>query len=383
MAEIVLTGLNGGNPLGFLAALGTFRTLSDALPGRVRMNWQQELGGWRPCLLVEDEDIRWADPREISGTLACLLGTPAQLPADEVFQKVGELEENYRKKRKALAEQEKKLKKEAKEAGIKRAELFNHVAERTKTDRQKVGELRQKWLVALRDIVLSPEMGLGKTLSVMPDEMREMAIKVAGVCSARDRLVADLLAAFGSEVCEKYDFIEYTPFCFVTGSGHQFFLETIQKLMSVVTVQHLHKTLFSTWAYDDTRFSLRWDPLDDRRYALMWDDPTAQGNEARTMWAANLLGYRALSLLPSYATDKGLRTTGFDSVGEVFTWPLWDAPISLDLLRPLLALKSLGDRPLDRKKLGAIGVSEVYESQRIRIGTPPLMKINFSQPTVV
>jgi hypothetical protein len=62
---------------------------------------------------------------------------------------------------------------------------------------------------------------------------------------------------------------------------------------------------------------------------------------------------------------------------------LWDAPISLDLLRSLLAWKSLGDRPLDRKKLGAIGVTEVYESQRIRVGTPPLMKINFSQPTVV
>lgn len=383
MPEIVLSGLSGGNPLGFLAALGTFRTLSDALPGRVRMNWRQESGGWRPCLLVEDEDMCWADAWEVSGTLARFLGTPAPLPADGVLKKVGQLEDDYRSARRALAEQEKKLKKEAKEAGIKRAELIRHVAKSTETDRQKVGALRQKWLVELRDVVLSPEMGLGKTLSVMPDELREMEIKVADVCSARDRLVADLLAAFGSEVCEKYDFIEYTPFCFVTGSGHQFFLETIQKLMSVVTTQHLHKTLFSAWAYDDTLFSLRWDPLDDRRYALMGDDPTAQGNEARTMWAANLLGYRALSLLPSYATDKGLRTTGFDSVGEVFTWPLWDAPICLDLLRSLLAWKSLGDRPLDRKKLGAIGVSEVYESQRIRVGTPPLMKINFSQPTVV
>ena len=51
MTELILSGLNGGNPLGFLAALGVFRLLSDAMPGQVKMSWRQESGGWRPVLV--------------------------------------------------------------------------------------------------------------------------------------------------------------------------------------------------------------------------------------------------------------------------------------------------------------------------------------------
>jgi hypothetical protein len=297
MPEIVMPGLEGGNPLGFLAAIGTFRTLSDAMPGKIKMSWRQEMGGWRPCLAIEELDKTLADPWEFSGLLACLLGVPARLPADETLRQVGHFEKSYREKRKALAEKEKKLKKDAKAAGIKgQSDVVRFIADSTVVDRIEVRRQRQEWLSKLRLTVFSPEMGLGKTLSVMPGEMQEMATNAAAECHATNRLVADLLSAFGSETCVKNDFIEYTPFCFVTGSGQQFFLETVQKLMSVVSINHLHKTLFYSWAYDDPRFSLRWDPADDRRYALMWDDPTAQGNEAKTMWAANLLGYRALSV---------------------------------------------------------------------------------------
>jgi hypothetical protein len=43
---------------------------------------------------------------------------------------------------------------------------------------------------------------------------------------------ADLVAAFGSEACTHNGQVEYTPFCLVTGSGHQYFLETTAKLGS-------------------------------------------------------------------------------------------------------------------------------------------------------
>lgn len=46
--ELVLSGLDGANPLGFLAALGTLRTATRAFnPQPVRMRWDQH-GGWRP-----------------------------------------------------------------------------------------------------------------------------------------------------------------------------------------------------------------------------------------------------------------------------------------------------------------------------------------------
>jgi len=47
--SVLLTGLNGANPLGYLAALGTQQALADqGLP--VRMRWM-DVGGWRPELL--------------------------------------------------------------------------------------------------------------------------------------------------------------------------------------------------------------------------------------------------------------------------------------------------------------------------------------------
>ena len=50
-SEVVLTGLTGGKLLAFLAALGTFRLLSLALPsGQIRMGWRLEGGAWRPVI---------------------------------------------------------------------------------------------------------------------------------------------------------------------------------------------------------------------------------------------------------------------------------------------------------------------------------------------
>lgn len=47
--SLLLIGLDGANPLAFLAALGTLRTLTLALPDEtVRMGWQQADGAWRP-----------------------------------------------------------------------------------------------------------------------------------------------------------------------------------------------------------------------------------------------------------------------------------------------------------------------------------------------
>jgi CRISPR-associated endonuclease/helicase Cas3 len=47
--SILLHGLDGSNPLAFLAALGTLRTLTLALPDEtVKMNWEEYNCAWRP-----------------------------------------------------------------------------------------------------------------------------------------------------------------------------------------------------------------------------------------------------------------------------------------------------------------------------------------------
>ncbi len=58
---LVLEGLDGANPLAFLAALGVLRGLSIAWPGRlVELSWTDR-DAWRPCLHVDRETISRAD----------------------------------------------------------------------------------------------------------------------------------------------------------------------------------------------------------------------------------------------------------------------------------------------------------------------------------
>lgn len=53
MSEFHLLGLDGGNPLGYLAALGTLRATSLAYPDTlVQMRWANT-SGWRPWLIVD------------------------------------------------------------------------------------------------------------------------------------------------------------------------------------------------------------------------------------------------------------------------------------------------------------------------------------------
>lgn len=53
--KLILTGLDGCNPLAFLAAIGTLRSTSAMWPGKlVRLGWSSQGGGWRPTLEIPE-----------------------------------------------------------------------------------------------------------------------------------------------------------------------------------------------------------------------------------------------------------------------------------------------------------------------------------------
>lgn len=84
MNSWLLKGLDGGNPLAFLAALGTLRTAALAWPDyRCCMAWKETEGGWRPELSVgtEDELDLIAD---LTVTLACMRNHKAFTFADDL-----------------------------------------------------------------------------------------------------------------------------------------------------------------------------------------------------------------------------------------------------------------------------------------------------------
>lgn len=357
-----LRALDGANPLGFLAALGVITVLRDAGLDDAKLGWQCA-AKWTPYLLgvdVNEDELCNLLRKGLSGIEPPREACDACAKAKRLFDDA-----------KAA------VKKSAKEA-IRQRGLTG--AERRKA-LEKADEKRKDWLKSRRDAVRSPELELGSRIDCTEKEFREFAAKLVGTARCGDRAPLDLLAAFGSDACvDENRRIVATPFCLIKGSGHQFFLETANELMGKATDAGIRAALFEPWTYADEKLSMRWDPTEDRRYALMDSDPSASAS--RTVWMANLLGYRALELFPCAPSTRGLATTGWARIGEdqTFTWPIWEPPVDAETIRSLLQQAELtGELGADeRNKLRARGVAAFYRVRRIQVGNAAQRKLNLS-----
>jgi hypothetical protein len=139
----------------------------------------------------------------------------------------------------------------------------------------------------------------------------------------------------------------------MAGAGHQHFLGFMRNIIATTTAEHLRKTLFDPWRYDDPvqNATLRWDPADDSRYALQWRNPSGDPSRrsSGSMLGANRLAIEGLPLLPTSPQSFGLATTGFrgrKSSDTFWTWPVWSIPLDLHTVRSLLAHSELqADQP--------------------------------------
>ena len=290
---LVLEGLDGANPLAFLAALGVLRGLGIAWPDRlVQLSWT-ERDAWRPCLHADREAISRDDV--LDG-----LSSFAQLRS-------------------------------------------GHEA-----------------------------LDIGDNLTLSPDRFREAAKAAAGSStgSPAGRARADFIAGFGCEAAtDRNQAVRDTALRTLRGAGHQHFLKTMRDLAECADADSFERCLFHPWTRGDQRLSLRWDPEDDRRYALRWRDPSK--DVAGTEWGANRLAFESIPLFPVAPVGRTLATTGFRGAraGDTFfTWPIWDVPVNLDTVRSILSLDELQRDAPDRPRLGAMGIREVFRSQRMNAG---------------
>ena len=294
-SEIELAGLDGSNPLAFLAALGTLRTLALAFPeSRVRMSWRPS-AAWRPVLSTDRD---WSAD-DIVGTLC------SRLSGSE-----------------------------------------NH-----------------------------PAFSLADNLEVEPSVFRDFSLRATAL---PDRCWADFAASFGCDAIRstksQQEVTKDTALRTMSGAGHQDFLRFMRNIAATTTGMHLKKALFETWRYDDPlkNLTMRWDPIDDSRYALRWKDPSKDGSrDSRgSVLGANRLAIEGLPLLPTAPVGSELATTGFSgrtASSTFWTWPIWDAPASFDVVRSLVALRPLQEPSPPRKTLAAMGVVEIYRSQRLTV----------------
>jgi len=364
-----LLGLDGTNPLGFLAALGTLVTVHASGAGSARLRWRP-LDRWVPVL----EGVAAGDEADLARSIA------AALKGQEVNPEAEQRRADAQKAMEAAKRAITKARAEINKRGLGRSDRAEAMERELRPLEQDYRAKRERWLEALRAAVPRPELALGKRIDCTPDEYREHAADFLLAAGSADREALDLLAAFGSDACRRRNSatIEATPFCFIAGSGHQDFLDTVRQLIDKVTAERVRRILFEPWDYRDERLSMRWDPWEDKRYALLDRDPGPVG--ARTVWMANLLAYRALVLFPTAPTGRGLATAGWNREDDppTFTWALWEYPATLNSIRAVLQLSELTRERPDGSLLRARGIAAVYRAQRITVGDGPNRKVNFT-----
>ena len=369
--DLLLNGLDGTNPLGFLAALGVLQTLTTAHVAKVAMSWSYHESSWAPVLHGVGRDRK-----RIASTLAKQLMCPFQ-PDQDAEVKRDEAQKAFDDKKADLRRANENLKKQR----LRGNELKVAEDRELAPIRNQLAQLRSAWLEALQNCVPSLELSLGKHVDARCEELRDAVLVSLGEASQSNRGVLDLYASFGSDVCaqEKSDRMQATRFCFITGSGHQYFLDTVRQLATNLTEPRFEEALFDKTEPRDEKLSMRWDPIEDRRYAAMWSDPTASDNKARTSWSLNLLAYHGLQLLPSIPRSGGLRGTGWSGDEDTaWSWPIWSGPLTSCVVRSLLSHPWLVDENANRASLRSFGIAAVYQSLRIEVGARPLHKINFT-----
>jgi hypothetical protein len=374
--EFDLTGLNGSNPLAFLAALGSLAELSTAEHGVVRMAWRVADGAWRPRIQLPRRMMR----DEVSRAIAEQIGAGKSRPVTDGTGEAALVaaDKAHMTARKQLKDKLDEIK-SRKLRGKERDLAIKAEATPLTVD---VDMKRETWLRLLKLSSPSPELALGKDPGAVQDHFRLTASEIAASSSPAMRSSADLISAFGCDgiVDAKTTKARTTAFCFVTGSGWQYFLQNVRELLEQVDAVRIDRALFESHIPVDEKLSMRWDPLEDRRYAMMWSDPTSSGNAPKTNWALNLLAYRGLQLLPFVPVQGRGATTGFSVLdGDLaWTWPIWTEWLSPDVVRSLLALDELQQKAPDRVQLGHRGIVEVFRAARIQVGNPPLHKLNFA-----
>jgi len=207
-------------------------------------------------------------------------------------------------------------------------------------------------------------------IRVPTEEYRERLEKCAQQTTLHDRLDADFLAAFGSEIIKDGSKDLVKPTAFYMTSGMQKFLDEICKvgdsLQSDTCKKAFEEALFGPWRYQDNEHALGWDPAAERLHALRHCAPS-NDRKNRCVRAAVWLAVEALALYPTAPSRAKhittLATTGFIGKGEKtsFIWPIWTPPIGIDTLRSLIMSSDL----VSLKKRG---VATVYQSIRYRFG---------------
>jgi CRISPR-associated endonuclease/helicase Cas3 len=289
---ILFKGLDGSNPLAFLAALGTLRTLTLALPDEtVKMSWDQHDGAWRSrvwCSLAND--------------------------GDALIEKLDKALIRHRSSHPTRFIDSKSSNKDA-------VAFYQSVRAGGAIEPE-----QDAWIASL-------------TNDIHPDATSPLQL-----------------------------------------TRSDYFVGNLDQVMANTTADHLRKTLLLPWRYNDplSGQSLHLEPTEDRRHAYQWNQPSGDPNRNKTgnMLGANRLAIEALPLflgLPSTNPARLFMTgwTGVRSDDATWTWPIWESPITLAVVKSTLGIAELQEKKLNPDQLKRIGIHAAYRCRRILVEKTP------------
>lgn len=313
-STLILTGIEGSNPLGFLAALGTLRVLTLCGAGRsLRMHWEACVGAWRPVLSSDDGML---DEDSVIGRMIDFVGAPPQV---ELLEEIGpDLTISGRRLRfltqKALADCERAL------------------------------EIHHLLLRARVDFVAA----FGCDASTVDGEP--------------DSLIQDTALRTMSGAGHQHFIAFMRELIVSTNADH---------LRTTLFTSWTYKD-------PGRGANLRWDPGDDRRYALRWKNPSGDPNTTvRGANRLAIEALPLFTTAPDGDTLQTTGFAQRRREGVRWTWPLWSAAINLDTVRGLLQSSEVQPPPAQapqaelqrwRSALAVRGIAAVFQSQRITTG---------------
>ncbi len=301
---LILPGLDGANPLAFLAALGALRGLTIAWPERrVCLSWVLQ-DTWRPCLQTDGNAPTKNETLDgLESFIAVRPGHEALRIGDNLTIASGD----FRAHAAGAAD-----KAYASNAGRSAADFVAAFGCDSVESPDRKGQIQD---TALRTMSGTGHQHFLKT-------MRDLAEKVD-----RDKLRESLFGTWGRK--DPQLSLRWDP-------------------------------------EDDRRYALRAkNPSDDKVSAKGQKSgaPTEWGANRLAFEALPLFPVMPVSYGVQTTGFSGTR-----SRDTAWTWPIWDAPIPLDTARSLLALPDLQNSAIDHEKLQAMGIRQAFRSRRITVG---------------
>lgn len=319
-----LSGLDGSNPLAFLAALGTLRTLSRVCSDQaLALSWTVEGGVWTPS-------VHACQPMTQQGVIDTLVQS---LHPDAAKHPIAFMNKDGKSG-------DTKGKRKAKKGKDPQVESAND------------------------DHDSSDHAGASASI-------RTLFTERAAKTSAEDRDALDWLSAMTSDLAPDATSQLQT-------ARRDYFWGNLKSVMNLCKGEHLRRTLFQPWDYADPleNQSLHIEPSEDRRHAHQWSTPSGDPDRKKRggMLGANRLAIESFPFFQSLAAGNKLTTRGFSGTradDTRWTWPLWSIPVGTDVIASLLALADLQPESIDHRALSARGINAVFRCRRILVGKTP------------